>query len=167
MGEIAAGVAQGFGCKAELRYQRRYPATINDSPSAAFIRSAVTRAGSMVVDADPNMASEDFAFMLEAMPGAYLWLGAAKEGESPGLHSPYFDFNDEILPDGIRVWTKTVNQALCTGRYLCLLVDEQSMPRNALLLSRRPCRSHAISRCHEGGLRGFFQPTSAEAGPSG
>ena len=56
--------------------------------------------------ADPSMASEDFAFMLEKVPGAYLWLGGAREGTNPGLHDPTYDFNDAILPTGAEFWVR-------------------------------------------------------------
>ena len=112
---MAASVAGAFGCRAELRYQRRYPATRNDPARAAAMRGAAVLAGLEVVDADPSMAAEDFAFMLEARPGAYAWLGAGRDGENPGLHSPRFDFNDAVLPDGIRLWDRLVGRELAAA----------------------------------------------------
>jgi amidohydrolase len=112
VGEIATGVAQAFGCHAQLRYTRRYPSTINDVASAERMRAAAASIGLAVTDAEPSMASEDFAFMLEERPGAYLWLGAGREGENPMLHSPRFDFNDAVLPHGITLWNSLVEQAL-------------------------------------------------------
>jgi len=115
MRAVAASVAEGFGCVAALRYQRRYPATRNDAARAAVMREAAALAGLEVVDADPSMAAEDFAFMLEAKPGAYAWLGAGREGDNPGLHSPRFDFNDAVLPDGIRLWDRLVGKELAAS----------------------------------------------------
>lgn len=112
LGETARAIAEGFGCRADVAYTRRYPATVNDASAAAFLREAANASGLQVTDADPSMASEDFAFMLETLPGAYLWLGAGREGENPGLHSPRFDFNDAVLPDGVRLWTETIARAL-------------------------------------------------------
>lgn len=60
--------------------------------------------GLTVETAAPSMAAEDFAFMLQQVPGAYIWLGAGRTGENPGLHSPRFDFNDAILADGVAFW---------------------------------------------------------------
>ncbi len=112
MGALVASVAEGFGCRAQLRYQRRYPATRNDPSRAAILRAAAAQAGLQLADAEPSMAAEDFAFMLEAKPGAYGWLGAGREGDNPGLHSPRFDFNDAVLPDGIRLWDRLVGREL-------------------------------------------------------
>ena len=112
IGEIASAVAQAFECRAELRYRRLYPATINEAASAARMRAAASAIGLSVVDAEPSMASEDFAFMLQEKPGAYIWLGAGRDGENPVLHSPRFDFNDAALPHGIAFWNALVEQAL-------------------------------------------------------
>lgn len=110
--ETASSLAQGFGCRTEIEYQRLYPATVNDPASAALLRGAATGVGLDVVESDPSMASEDFSFMLTQKPGAYLWLGAGREGENPGLHSPRFDFNDAVIPDGVRLWNETITRAL-------------------------------------------------------
>src|SRR5690606_22149636 len=83
LGAIATGVASAFECQATVRYERRYPATVNDPAGAASFRQASAAIGLDVVDADPSMAAEDFAFMLEEKPGAYLWLGAGKDAENP------------------------------------------------------------------------------------
>jgi len=58
------------------------------------------------------MASEDFAYMLQGRPGAYLWLGAAREGENPGLHSPRFDFDDALLGQGAALWLALIRRTL-------------------------------------------------------
>lgn len=112
MGEIASSVAQAFDCTAQLRYTRRYPATINDAASASRMRSAASSMGLQIANPEPSMASEDFAFMLEAKPGAYIWLGAGRDGENPVLHSPRFDFNDAALPHGIGFWNALTGQTL-------------------------------------------------------
>jgi hippurate hydrolase len=110
---LANSVADGFGCKATIRYERRYPPTINDPAEAAFIRSvASAQDGIRVEDGAPSMAAEDFSFMLEARPGCYLWLGSGRTGSDPGLHSPYFDFNDEIIPLGVDLWRSVVETKL-------------------------------------------------------
>jgi amidohydrolase len=110
---LANSVADGFGCKASVRYDRRYPATINDASEAAFIRSVVDAGTDLRIEAlPPSMAAEDFAFMLDARPGCYLWLGSSRAGSNPGLHSPHFDFNDEIIPHGVDLWQKVVEAKL-------------------------------------------------------
>jgi len=113
IGELAASVAAGYGCTAEVDHTARYPATINNPDCARFVRELGARAsGIRVVDALPSMAAEDFAFMLREIPGCYFWLGARKEGTNPGLHSPYFDFNDRLLPLGAGMWVSLVAELL-------------------------------------------------------
>lgn len=110
--EVTAGIAAAHGCTAEVRYDRRYPATINTPAHAARARRVAERCGLRVENPPPSMASEDFAFMLEAQAGAYLWLGAAREGHDPGLHAADFDFNDRILADGAAFWVRLVEDSL-------------------------------------------------------
>jgi hippurate hydrolase len=57
------------------------------------------------------MAAEDFAFMLEQKPGAYIWMGNGSEDGGRNLHSPHYDFNDEVLPHGIRYWVMLAQSA--------------------------------------------------------
>ncbi|RWR34584.1 amidohydrolase [Sinirhodobacter populi] len=106
MKRIASSVAEGFGCTAGVDYQRRYPATINTARNAAIVREVAAGAGLAVLDADPSMAAEDFAFMLGEVPGCYFWIGAGREGDNPGLHSARFDFNDAILGPGADLWVR-------------------------------------------------------------
>lgn len=111
---ISASIAEGFGCKAKLLYEERYPSTINTPAQAAIIRKiAQSPALNLkVLDIDPSMAAEDFAFMLQKKPGCYFWLGSRREGDNPGLHSPYYDFNDAILAIGTRFWIELVKNEL-------------------------------------------------------
>ncbi|WP_102225694.1 M20 aminoacylase family protein [Acidimangrovimonas sediminis] len=109
---IAQSVAEGLGCSAGVRYERRYPPTINAREPAARVRRAAEAAGLQVMPADPSMAAEDFAFLLDKVPGCYFWLGAGREGDNPGLHSARFDFNDEILETGAAFWIRLVQQEL-------------------------------------------------------
>ncbi|HEY9040420.1 MAG TPA: M20 aminoacylase family protein [Roseovarius sp.] len=111
LSEVASGIAAAFGCKMRIDYQRRYPATINTAPEAAIAREIGDAMGLDTSTADPSMASEDFAFMLEKVPGAYLWLGAAREGANPGLHAASYDFNDAILPIGAEFWVRLAQRA--------------------------------------------------------
>ncbi len=108
----AQGLAAAQDCTAEIAYARRYPATINTAPEAARLLSAAAETGLAAVAGAPSMASEDFAFLLAARPGAYAWLGARREGENPGLHAPRFDFNDALIPQGARLWTRLIARTL-------------------------------------------------------
>lgn len=114
MQSMVSSIAAGMGCEAEIDYQRRYPATINTPECAQVVRdvAAQSEMGLTVVDALPSMAAEDFAFMLGEVPGCYFWLGSRKAGENPGLHSPRFDFNDDILADGANFWVNLVRNRL-------------------------------------------------------
>lgn len=114
MTRIATSIAEGFECEASIEHVARYPATINDAACAARVRSLAARPGSQltVVETLPSTAAEDFAFMLREKPGCYFWLGSRRSGENPGLHSPFFDFNDEVLPLGANFWTVLVADAL-------------------------------------------------------
>lgn len=110
--EVANACAAAQGCAARIDYQRRYPATINSAAEAAVARDVAAEMGLDTAIAASSMASEDFAFMLNEVPGAYIWLGAAREGENPGLHSAKFDFNDAVLPVGAEFWVRLVRRVL-------------------------------------------------------
>lgn len=109
---VVDGIAAAHGCAADIDYQRRYPATINAAPQAAQVRAVGAAMGLDTAEAGPSMASEDFAFMLNERPGAYIWLGAGCDGVNPGLHSPLFDFNDAVLPTGAEFWVRLARHAL-------------------------------------------------------
>jgi hippurate hydrolase len=112
--EISTAVAAALGCEARVRYERRIPATINDAKAAALIRTVATTPdlNLTAVDTAPSTGSEDFAFMLQAVPGCYVLLGAAHAIDNPGLHSPLFDFNDAVLPIGAALWVSLIRQYL-------------------------------------------------------
>lgn len=103
IGEISASIAAGLGCTAETDYGRFYPPCINTPEQAAFMADvAAGFVGEENVDRNyPRMAGgEDFAFMLEKVPGAYIRIGQG----GASAHNPYFDFNDEILPLAPALW---------------------------------------------------------------
>lgn len=105
--QMAEHVAAAHGLRAQVNYRRYYPATVNDSEQASLALDAARRCGLDAAPAPrPALTSEDFSFMLQARPGAYLWLGAA---DSRPLHHPAFDFNDEVIPHGVR-WFYEVAQ---------------------------------------------------------
>ena len=114
---LAAGIAEANGGRAEVRYERCYPALVNsetESLLAARVAAEVVGAERVDAEADPHMGSEDFAFLLQARPGCYIWLGNGAEGGPDGctLHNPSYDFNDEVAVIGASYWAKLVETAL-------------------------------------------------------
>ncbi len=113
--EISRNVAKAFGATIGWRYERRYPATVNSELETEIAaRAAGTVAGEGKVNRNPTpaMGSEDFAFMLQARPGCYIWVG---NGDRPGscmIHNPGYDFNDDILPLGASYWATLAEQVL-------------------------------------------------------
>jgi len=116
---MVQGVGLSTGTVIELRYTRYYPATVNTAREVDVALAAAADAGLQAgVAARPAFTSEDFAFMLRAKPGAYLWLGQGRAVPGPdgerALHHPCYDFNDEALPLGIRWFTAVVERELGT-----------------------------------------------------
>lgn len=109
---IAAGVAAASDVVATVTYDRYYPATINDALAAQEALDAAATVGEARLAPDPAFTSEDFAFMLQACKGAYIWLGQAKAQGSAPLHSPHYDFNDDVLELGIRLHVALVERHL-------------------------------------------------------
>jgi amidohydrolase len=115
MGQICAGVAQTHGATIALDYRRRYPGVINTPAETVAAASAAMRlVGKDLVQTDvkPAMGSEDFAYMLQERPGAYICLGAGEGPNNPPLHNPHYDFNDAIMPLGAGFWVELVKQQL-------------------------------------------------------
>jgi len=107
--EMAHHVTAAHGLQAEVNYLRYYPATINSEAEAKLAVEALSEAGfSARVARQPALTSEDFAFMLQAKPGAYLWIGSAP---SRPLHHSAYDFNDELIPYGVRALTALARRA--------------------------------------------------------
>ncbi|WFU14561.1 M20 aminoacylase family protein [Bradyrhizobium sp. CB3481] len=108
----AQGIARGFGADIEFKYRRHDPVTFNHTGGTNLaIEAASNLVGPACVDdkITPRMGSEDFAYMLESRPGAFIFLG---NGATAGLHHPTYDFNDEALPYGIGYWVSLVETAL-------------------------------------------------------
>lgn len=106
---LCEGVAATYGVRAELRYERGYPPTINAASAASHCRAAARRCvgpGRVHVDLRPSMGAEDFAYLARAVPACYVWLGNGPGEGGCMLHSPHYDFNDEALPVGIRYWVE-------------------------------------------------------------
>ena len=108
MEEVVGGTAAAFGVSAELDYIRGYPPTVNDAAQvdfAARVAADVVGADAVTPDQPPQMPAEDFSYMLEKRPGAYLNLG---QGETASCHHPAYDFDDEIAPIGASFFARLV-----------------------------------------------------------
>ncbi len=112
---LCSAIALGFGATATLHYERIYPATINTEAEAIFagdVAQSLVGADNLVRDLEPSMGAEDFSFMLQSKPGAYLRLGQGNGAGSCGLHNSRYDFNDEVLPLGAALHASLVEQAM-------------------------------------------------------
>ena len=112
---LARGIAESYGATADVRFERIYPATVNDAEAMSMARSAaasVVGASRVEEMAAPTMGGEDFSFMLNAKQGAYIMIGT---GGDAGLHHPRYDFNDDVLPTGASYWATLVEQQLPRG----------------------------------------------------
>ena len=109
--EVVAGVAQVTGAKIDLVYERGYPVTVNHASQTEFATSVAKEiAGEANVhETPPLMGAEDFAYMLEARPGAFIFCG---NGDTAGLHHPAYNFNDEAIVFGTSYWIKLVENTL-------------------------------------------------------
>jgi hippurate hydrolase len=118
--EIVVHQAKTFGCRGEVDYVRGYPVLINTEDEMRFAASVATRvfgAARVSDDAEPLTGSEDFAFMLQQVPGCYLMIGNGDNGYDAGqhlgpcnVHNPHYDFNDECLSVGARFWVALAEQ---------------------------------------------------------
>ncbi len=110
--EICTLVGKVHNAKATLSYRRLYPPTVNDPEQTTFAAGIARRIvgdGNVDDQTAPMMGGEDFSFMLERRPGAFMFIG---NGESAGLHHPRYDFNDEIIPQGASYWVALAEVAL-------------------------------------------------------
>ena len=113
--EIAAKVADALGARATVEYARGYPATVNsarESEFAARVGERVFGAANVITDFAPVMGGEDFSYMLQAKPGAYVFLGQGGGPNGCFLHNPGYDFNDEVIPLGAGYLAALVEDAL-------------------------------------------------------
>ena len=110
--QIVAGIAGAHGAEAAIEYERNCPVTVNhdrETLHAAGIAQEVAGTANVDTDVDPSMAGEDFAYMLKARPGAFIFIG---NGDSAPLHNPGYDFNDEAIAFGISYWVRLAEQRL-------------------------------------------------------
>ncbi|WP_170368578.1 M20 aminoacylase family protein [Ruegeria arenilitoris] len=109
--EIVQGQAASYGVTATLDYVVGYPATVNDADKTGFaaeVAREVAGADRVIANSGREMGAEDFSYMLQERPGAYLFLG---QGDGPGLHHPKYNFNDEIAPVGASFFARIVEKA--------------------------------------------------------
>ena len=126
MRELTEQLPQAFGCSGELTFKRNYPPTINSVAEAHFARELMLElvGEDLTLAQEPVMGAEDFSFMLQAKPGAYLFIGngdgdhrAHGHGAGPcELHNASYDFNDHLLPQGAAYWVLLAQRWLATPR---------------------------------------------------
>lgn len=115
MSKLSTELCAAFGATAEMEFERKYPPTINSAEMAELAKNALKRVPEVTAvhtNLPPTMGAEDFAFMLQHKPGAYLWIGNGDGGHRTHghgigpctLHNPSYDFNDKILPLGVKAW---------------------------------------------------------------
>ena len=112
---IVGSIAQAHRATVEIAYRRNYPPLVTDPMHTKFavgVAEQIVGAGKVDTNYPPNMASEDFSFMLEKKPGAYLFIGNGPEDNGRILHNPLYDFNDDILPIGASYWVRLVESAM-------------------------------------------------------
>jgi amidohydrolase len=113
--EITTKIAEAFGASAEIDYRRGYPATINSAREAQFAARVGERLfgrGNGFTEHEPTMGGEDFSYMLQARPGAYVFLGQGGAAGGCFLHNPNYDFNDEVIPLGAGYLAALVEESL-------------------------------------------------------
>ncbi|MBB4006823.1 M20 aminoacylase family protein [Allorhizobium taibaishanense] len=110
--EVATATAMAHGAVAEVNYHRGYPVTFNhadETDFAAAVAAKISGDNRVKTDMAPKMGAEDFSYMLESRPGAFIFLGV---GNTANLHHPAYDFNDEAIPYGISYWVELAETGL-------------------------------------------------------
>ncbi|MGJ8556999.1 MAG: M20/M25/M40 family metallo-hydrolase, partial [Sulfitobacter geojensis] len=103
------GVAASFGAVARVKYVRNYPVMVNHPEQTEFAADVARQVAGACGEAPLVMGGEDFAFMLEARPGAYILMG---NGDGAAVHHPMYNFNDEAIPAGCSWWAGIVEQRM-------------------------------------------------------
>ena len=126
MAEISQHTAAAFGATCEFKFKRNYPPTINHAAETAFARGVMESVvgADNVIAQEPTMGAEDFAYMLQAKPGCYCFIGNGDGGHREAghglgpcmLHNPNYDFNDELIPLGATYWVRLAEAWLDTPR---------------------------------------------------
>ncbi|MBB4279413.1 M20 aminoacylase family protein [Rhizobium mongolense] len=110
--QIINGLVAAHGAQADISFHRNYPVTVNhatETTHAIATASDIAGAANVNSEVDPMMGGEDFSYMLNARPGAFIFIG---NGDSAGLHNPAYDFNDEVIAHGISYWVRLAEQRL-------------------------------------------------------
>ena len=126
MREVAHGTCEAFGARCDFEFERSYPPTVNAAREVEFARRVMAGivGEDQVLTQEPTMGAEDFAYMLQAKPGAYCFIGNGDgvhremgHGGGPcALHNPSYDFNDNLIPLGATYWVRLVEAWLAPGR---------------------------------------------------
>jgi len=109
MQALCDGIGAGFGGTVKFKYTRSYPVMSNHADQTQFAADVARRVSGQCDDAPLIMGGEDFAFMLEERPGAYILVG---NGDTAMVHHPEYNFNDEIIPAGCSWWAEIVEQRM-------------------------------------------------------
>ncbi len=112
---LCSGIASANGAQISVRFDHRYPPTVNSVAEAKFcqqVAAEVFGEDKVLTDILPSMGAEDFAYMLKEKPGCYVWLGNGPGTGGCTLHNPHYDFNDELLTLGVAYWAHLVRRAL-------------------------------------------------------
>jgi amidohydrolase len=110
--QIVNGIAATHGAEADISYHRNYPVTFNhaaETDHAVAAARDIAGAANVNAETDPTMGGEDFSYMLNARPGAFIFVG---NGDTAGLHNAAYDFNDEAIAHGISYWVRLAEQRL-------------------------------------------------------
>jgi hippurate hydrolase len=113
--EVASKTAEALGAEADVAFVRGYPSTVNSAREADFaarVGKRVFGEGNVITEHAPTMGGEDFSYMLQARPGAYVFLGQGGVEGGCMLHNPNYDFNDEVIPLGAGYLAALVEEAL-------------------------------------------------------
>ena len=122
MKAMSDAISAAYGCSAEFQFERNYPPTINHAAQTQVVREVASRVlgPAQLQEQEPTMGAEDFAYMLQAKPGCYFFLGNGEgehrtSGHGMGpcmLHNPSYDFNDALIPVGVHIWSALVADQL-------------------------------------------------------
>ncbi|HEY0920873.1 M20 aminoacylase family protein [Devosia sp.] len=112
---VTSSLVEAFGATAEIHYRHGYPVTVNAPAQTAYaakVAAEIAGPERVNANADATMGGEDFSYMLQARPGAYIFIG---NGDSSELHTDTYDFNDDIIPAGVSYWVRLVENASRTA----------------------------------------------------
>lgn len=110
--QVVEGICAAHGAEADINFHRNYPVTFNhadETEHAVAIASDIAGEANVNSEVDPMMGGEDFSYMLNARPGAFIFIG---NGDTAGLHNPAYDFNDDAIAHGISYWVRLAEQRL-------------------------------------------------------